>query len=125
MPDLPWLAMGTSLALAQVKVVLMAVEAAVVGDPLVAMCMMTTTAPRGNAMVIAPKNTLLSCKITARSHAGCAATDVSTRGLAALIGQGKTTAPVDMSGTCAPTARNPAMSDAKKFWSLVIVISKY
>ena len=114
MPDLPWPVMVMSLAPAQAEVMALMVEAVAVGDPLAAMCTMTANVPLGNVSATAAKIMLPSCKKIARRHADCAATDAPTRSLAVLFGPGKITASVDMSVTCAPTARSPAMLVANR-----------
>ena len=119
MPDLPWPVMVMSLAPARAEVMAVMVEAVAVGDPLAAMCMRMAIAPLGNVTATATEVMLPSCKKIARRHADCAATDASTRILAVLIGPVKDTAYADMSVTCAPTARIPAMlvADRKNYIS--------
>ena len=99
-----------SLVLALVEVEAMVVSMAAVVVPPAAMCITATTVPFGKGVVTAPRDMSGSCgKIAGGPADFAAATNVSTKVPAVLIGRARNTANVDMSVTCVQIARNPAM----------------
>ena len=85
------------------------VEVAAVVAPPAAMCMPATTVPFGKDVATAPRDMSGSCRKIAGGPADfAAATHVSTKVPAVVIGQARNTANIDMSVTCMQIARNPA-----------------
>ena len=107
-----WQAGEMSLVLALVKEVVEAeamVEMVAVVAPPAGMCMPATTVPFGKDVVTAPRDISGSCRKIAGGPADfAAATHVSTKVQAVVIGRARNTANIDMSVTCMQIARNPA-----------------
>ena len=107
-----WQVGEMSLVLALVKEVVEAeamVEMVAVVAPPAGMCMPATTVPFGKDVATAPKDMSGSCRKIAGGPADfAAATNVSTKVPAVVIGQARNTANIDMSVTCMQIARNPA-----------------
>ena len=112
-----WQVGEMSLVLALVKEVVEAeamVEMVAVVAPPAGMCMPATTVPFGKDVVTAPRDMSGSCRKIAGGPAdSAAATNVSTRGPAVVIGRARSTANVGMSVTCVQIAENPVILAAK------------
>ena len=109
MHGLLWQVGEMSLVLALVKEVVEAEAMVEMVAPPAGMCMPATTVPFGKDVVTVPKDMLGSCRKIAGGPADfAAATHVSTKVPAVVIGQARNTANIDMSVTCMQIARNPA-----------------